>query len=84
MCSSRVPPPAVGRDLRCARLRPRVELEVASEAGFESRAGQEYPVNGLRVIHVSVPAIDSDILQTYNLNNLSLVLSALWLRRTAH
>jgi hypothetical protein len=32
-----------------AQLRPGVELEVAAEAGFRSRAGQEYPLGGLRI-----------------------------------
>ena len=50
-----------------SRLRPRVELEMAAEKGFESRAGQEYPMNGLRVLSVSVPRMDSEILQTYDL-----------------
>jgi hypothetical protein len=31
------------------QLRPRLELEVAAEEGFQSRAGQECPVGGLRV-----------------------------------
>jgi hypothetical protein len=35
-----------------SRRRPRVELEVATEKGFESRAGQEYPIGGLRVLRV--------------------------------
>jgi hypothetical protein len=35
-----------------AQLRPRLELEVATEGGYESRARQEYPVNGLRVLRV--------------------------------
>jgi hypothetical protein len=35
-----------------ARLRPRVELEVAAEAGFQSRAGQEYPLGGFNVRRV--------------------------------
>jgi hypothetical protein len=52
-----------------AQLRPRIELEVAAEAGFESRAGQEYPVNGLRVVSVSMPAKDSEILQVHELRN---------------
>ena len=50
-----------------SRLRPRVELEMAAEKGFESRAGQEYPMNGLRVLSVTVPRMDSEILQTYDL-----------------
>ncbi|HEY7326317.1 MAG TPA: hypothetical protein VH592_01660 [Gemmataceae bacterium] len=52
-----------------ARLRPRVELEIAAEAGFHSQAGQEYPVNGLRVLSVSVPVAQSESLQTYNLRD---------------
>ncbi len=35
-----------------AQLRPRLELEVATEGGYEGRAGQEYPVEGLRVMRV--------------------------------
>jgi hypothetical protein len=35
-----------------AHLRPRLELDVATEGGYESRAGQEYPVDGLRVVRV--------------------------------
>lgn len=52
-----------------ARLRPRVELEVAAEKGFESRAGQEYPSDGLRVLSVSVPARDSEVLRTHDLRS---------------
>ncbi|HTU92929.1 MAG TPA: hypothetical protein VMF69_22805 [Gemmataceae bacterium] len=52
-----------------ARLRPRLELEVAAEKGFESRAGHEYPIGGLRVLSVSVPAADSEILQTNNMRH---------------
>ncbi|MGH7224619.1 MAG: hypothetical protein ACRELF_15455, partial [Gemmataceae bacterium] len=52
-----------------SRLRPRVELEVAAEMGFESRAGQEYPRNGLRVLSVTVPVKNSEILQTHDLRN---------------
>ncbi|HTU17331.1 MAG TPA: hypothetical protein VMG10_04655 [Gemmataceae bacterium] len=52
-----------------ARLRPRVELEVAAESGFESRAGQEYPIGGLRVLSVSVPGMDSEVSQTHDLRN---------------
>jgi hypothetical protein len=41
---------ASGRLVICdAQLRPRLEVEVAAEKGFESRAGQEYPIGGLRV-----------------------------------
>jgi hypothetical protein len=54
--------------------RPRIELEVATEAGFQSWAGQEYPANGLRVLSVSVPATDSGQLQTHNLRNELLLL----------
>jgi hypothetical protein len=56
------------------QVRPRVEMEVAAEAGFESRAGKEYPVNGLRVVSVSVPARDKEELQTYDLRNQFLAL----------
>lgn len=35
-----------------SRLGPRVELEVTAEQGFESRAGQEYPIGGLGVRRV--------------------------------
>ncbi|MHB1423989.1 MAG: hypothetical protein ACYC3I_12500 [Gemmataceae bacterium] len=52
-----------------ARLRPRVELEVASEEGFESRAGQEYPVTGLRVLSVGVLPRTRETLQIHNLRN---------------
>ncbi len=41
-----------------AQLRPRLELEVAAEAGFRSRAGQEYPVGGLRVRRVGQTATE--------------------------
>jgi hypothetical protein len=51
------------------RLRPRVELEVAAESGFESRAGQEYPLGGLHALSLSVPGMDGEILQTYDLRN---------------
>jgi hypothetical protein len=57
-----------------AQLRPRVELVAATEKGFESRAAQEYPVNGLRVLRVSIPAIDREILQTHELSNQLLLL----------
>jgi hypothetical protein len=52
-----------------ARLRPRIELEIAAEAGFENRAGQEYPVKGLRVLSVGLPEIDSEELQTHEMRN---------------
>jgi hypothetical protein len=44
-----------------AQLRPRVELEVATEGGYESRAGEEYPACGLRVTCVW------EMLQEHNL-----------------
>jgi len=50
-----------------AQLRPRLELEVAAEEGFEIRAGQEYPVNGLRVRSVNVPAAGKEIWKTHNM-----------------
>ncbi len=56
------------------QFRPRVEIEVVVEAGFESRAGQEYPAKGLRVVSVSVPSKDKEILQTHNLDNQPLAL----------
>lgn len=52
-----------------ARLRPRVELEVAADRGFENWAGQEYVKNGLRVLSVHVPTKDSEILRTYDLRD---------------
>jgi hypothetical protein len=57
------------------QLRCRVELEVAAKNGFESRAGQEYPVDGLRVLSVSVPVGDREMLQTHDLHHLPLSLS---------
>jgi hypothetical protein len=57
-----------------AQLRPRLELEVAAEAGFQSRLGQECPVNGLRVLSVSVFGNDSESLLTHNLSNQLLAL----------
>jgi hypothetical protein len=33
-----------------AQLRPCLEVEVVTEEGFASRAGQEYPIGGLRVV----------------------------------
>jgi hypothetical protein len=58
-----------------ARMRARVEFEVAAEAGFLSRVGQEYPVNGLRVLSVSVPEIGKDSLQTHCIRDHPLLLS---------
>lgn len=52
-----------------ARLRCRVELEVAAEKGFESRAGQEYPIDGLHVLGVGVPVPNKEILQTHDMKN---------------
>jgi hypothetical protein len=46
-----------------AQLRPRLELEVAAEAGFHSRAGQEYPVGGLRVRRVGQTAAEWESLR---------------------
>jgi hypothetical protein len=46
-----------------ARLRPRLEVEVATEGGYASRAGQEYPVNGLRVVRAW------ETLQAHDLRN---------------
>jgi hypothetical protein len=57
-----------------AQFRPRVEMEVAAEAGFESRAGQEYPVDGLRVLNVRVQERDKEVLQTYDLHKQPLTL----------
>lgn len=58
-----------------ARMRPRVKLEVAAEKGFESRVGQEYPIDGLRVLSVSAPTVGSEVLQTHDLRNQPLLLS---------
>lgn len=57
-----------------AEMRRRVELEVAAEKGFESRAGQEYPISGLRVLSVSMATANKEILQTYDLKNEPLLL----------
>ncbi len=46
-----------------AHLRPRLELEVAAEAGCRSRAGQEYPVGGLRVRRVGQTATEWESLR---------------------
>jgi hypothetical protein len=64
-----IAPSAASGDLviHDALMRPRVELTVATDAGFESRAGQEYPVDGLRVVRVL--ARDSEVLQTHDLHN---------------
>jgi len=43
-----------------AQLRSRLELEVAAEAGFHRRAGQEYPVGGLRVRRVGQAATECE------------------------
>ncbi len=45
-----------------AQLRPRLELTVAAEAGFRSRAGHEYPVAGLRVRGAGQAAANSEII----------------------
>ncbi len=50
-----------------SRLRLRLELEVAAEKGFESRAGQEYPVCGLRVLRMWEATADSEELQVHDL-----------------
>jgi hypothetical protein len=52
-----------------ARLRPRVELAVAAEKGFEMRAGQEYPLGGLRVLRLWQAATDGDVLHLHDLRN---------------
>jgi hypothetical protein len=52
-----------------ARLRPRVELEVATRGGYASRAGQEYPVEGLQVTRVWEAIPGSDALQAHDLRN---------------
>lgn len=57
-----------------AALRSRVELEVAADRGFERRAGQEYPVDGLRVLSISVPLRDKETLQTNYLDHQPLLL----------
>jgi len=50
-----------------ARLRPRLELEVVTQEGYASRAGQEYPVGGLRVMRVWEAVAGSDALQAHDL-----------------
>jgi hypothetical protein len=57
-----------------ARRRPRLELEIAVESGFESRAGQEYPAAGLRVLRVWEAGTDSDALQAHDLREQAFVL----------
>jgi hypothetical protein len=46
-----------------AQLRPRLEWEVAAEAGFHNRAGQEYPVGGMRVRRVGQTATEWESLR---------------------
>lgn len=58
-----------------AQLRPRVELEIAAEAGFRSRAGQEYPLGGLRVRCVWQKATESDVSHWHDLRNGAMPLS---------
>ncbi len=58
-----------------SRLRPRVELQVTAERGFESRAGWEYPVGGLRVPRVWEATTDSEELQLHDLRDEPLRLS---------
>lgn len=56
------------------RLRPRIELEVAEEDGFRKRAGQEYPIRGLRVRRVWQEDTAIGDLQLYDLRNEALSL----------
>jgi hypothetical protein len=51
-----------------SRLRPRIELEVANDGGYEIRAGHEYSLEGLRVMHVW-ETTHSEGLQAYDLRN---------------
>jgi hypothetical protein len=44
-------------------LRPRVELEVSVEEGYESRAGQEYPAGGLLAVRLWRP-VDGGLVET--------------------
>jgi hypothetical protein len=50
-----------------AHLRPRLELEVATQDGYDNRAGQEYPVGGLLVRWVS--AATGEALQAHDLHD---------------
>jgi hypothetical protein len=52
-----------------ARLRPRLELEVSAGGGYGSRAGQEYPVDGLRVVRVWETIADGEALQAHDLRD---------------
>jgi hypothetical protein len=62
---------ATGRGLVIydAQLRPRVELEASTAGGYESRAGQEYPAEGLRVVRVWETPADGEALQAHDLRN---------------
>jgi hypothetical protein len=60
-------PTGPGLVLYDARLRPRVELEVVSEEGYESRAGLECPAGGLRVLRVWEATGDDEALQSHDL-----------------
>ncbi len=64
-CSTR----GMGLVIYDAQLRPRVELEVSPAGGYESRAGQEYPAEGLRVMRVWETPTDGDALQAHDLRN---------------
>jgi hypothetical protein len=52
-----------------ARFRARVEVEIGAENGFASRAGQEYPVDGLRVLRVWEATPDDATLQMHDLRH---------------
>jgi hypothetical protein len=48
-------------------FRPRVELEIDASEGYASRAGQEYPVAGLRVVCVREQVRDGEEVRTCDL-----------------
>ena len=61
-------PTSAGLILYDGHLRPRVELEVVADNGFENRAGQEYPLGGLRVVRVWETTTDRDDVPIHDLS----------------
>jgi hypothetical protein len=71
-------PTSDGLKLYDRRLRPRMELEVVWENGFEYRGGQEYPLGGLRVVQVAEATADGETLLTHDLRDQPMSLFARW------
>lgn len=68
---------SAGLILYDAQLRPRAEVEVVAERGFVPRAGQEYPLGGLRIVRVW-QTTDGAAWQMHDLREQALSLPPQW------